>query len=615
MSIGDGNKNKLVVDMTGLNFDEIKENIINAAKAKSTFTDYDFQGSGLNAIIDTLAYATQYSATMANFLGNEMYLDSAILRSSVVSRAKELGYTPISKTAARATVKITVNGVQNNPSALLLPAGTIFTSQNDYGSYTFVTINDYNLTQNPENPETYECDDVQLVQGVYKTWYFSVKDTLTDRYIIPSSNIDTTTLLVKILPNSNSQTFYVYNLSSSVLDINESSNVFFLKEVTNSYYEIYFGDGVLGKAPKSGNVIKCDYLETDGLYGNGCKSFAISASIDGYNDIDIVTKTSSFGGGEKESIESIKINAPLYFNAKDRAIVPNDYIVMLKREFPNISDFNAWGGEDQTPPEYGYVMISAISTDNYGTGRNLSETEIQSILAANVFKKNIFVIRPRFVKSEYTYLGITIKVYLNLVNSVLSKSDIRSEINAFCNLYNLELNKYNSSFVYSDFITQINNIDSSIVSVIVDVDLSKEFEMLPTGVNIDFDAAIEPGTLSLNQSFTINPDTLDNMSDGKLLNTALNYNIYDDLNGNINLLTIDINNGVKVKTNTTIGTVNYTTGLVKLNFVSMTNTKNKISCTARDKDIHGQKNKILSFDMPKIKIDLIAKSSSAYNEL
>lgn len=614
MSIGDGNKNKLVVDMTGLNFDEIKENIIKAQKAKTSFTDYDFQGSGLNAIIDLLAYATQYSATMANFLGNEMFLDSAILRSSVVSRAKELGYVPTSKTAARATVKISVSGVQNNPSALLLPAGTIFTSQNDYGSFSFVTINDYNLTQNSENEELYECDNVQLVQGTYKTWYFTVDDTDTDRYIIPSSNIDTTTLLVKVLPDASSQTFYVYNVSSSILDIDESSNVFFLKETTNSYYEIYFGDGVLGKSPVSGNVIKCDYLETSGIYGNGCKSFSINDSIDGYDDITIKTITQSFGGGEKESIESIKINAPLYFNAKDRAIVPDDYIVMLKKEFPNITDFNAWGGEDNEPPKYGYIMVSAISTDNYGTGRNLSNDEIQSILNANVFKKNVFVIRPSFIKSEYTYLDITIKVYLNLLNSVMSKSDIRSEINAFCNLYNLDLNKFNSNFIYSDFVSQINNIDSSIVSVIVDVDLSKEFEMLLSGVEINFDASIEPGTLSLNQSFTINPETIDKMSDGGSLNSGLNYNIYDDSNGNINLLSVDLNNGIKVKTNITVGTVNYTTGLVKLDFISMTNTGNKLNCTARDKDIHGRKNKILSFYMPKITIDMISSSAYTNNE-
>lgn len=612
MSIGDGNRNKLVVDMTGLNFDEIKENIIKAQKENANFTDYDFEGSGLNAIIDILAYATQYDAAMANFLGNEMWLDSAILRSSVVSRAKELGYTPTSKTAARARIKVSVKGVQNNPSALLLPAGTLFTSENEYGKFSFVTINDYNLTQNADDPELYECDDIQLVQGTYKTWYFNVEDTLTDRYIIPSSNIDTTTLLVKIMPDANSQTFYVYNRVTSILGLNELSNVFFLKEVSNSYYEIYFGDGVLGKKPSAGNVIKCDYLDTSGIYGNGCKSFAISSSIDGYNDITITTNTQSFGGGDKESIEDIKINAPLYFNAKDRAIVPNDYIVMLKKEFPNISDFNAWGGEDHTPKQYGYIMISAISTDNYGTGRNLSNDEIQSILNANVFKKNTFVIRPSFVKSEYTYLDINIKVYLNLTNSVMTKSDIRSEINAFCNLYNLDLNKYNSKFVYSDFVSQIGSIDGSIVSVIVDIDLNKEFEMVLSGAEIDFDAAIEPGTLSFENSFALNPDTIDKMSDGVNLNTAVNYNIYDDSNGNINLLSVDLENGIKVKTNVNVGTVNYTTGLVKLNFISMANSKNELICTARDKDIHGRQNKILSFDMPKITIDLI--SNSSYSE-
>lgn len=614
MSIGDGNKNKLVVNMTGLNFDEIKENIIKAQKENKNFADYDFQGSGLNAIIDSLAYCTQYDATMANFLGNELFLDSAILRSSVVSRAKELGYVPLSKTAARATVKISVNNVQNNPSALLLPAGTLFTSENDYGTFSFVTINDYNLTQNPENPELYECDNVQLIQGEYKTWYFNIENLDTDRYIIPSSNIDTTTLLVKILPNTSSQTFYVYNLSNSVLNINERSNVYFLKETTNSYYEIYFGDGVLGKRPATGNVIKCDYLDTNGFYGNGCKKFAILSAIDGYNDISIETKTQSFGGGEKESIESIKINAPLYFNAKDRAIVPNDYIVMLRKEFPNVSDFNAWGGEDNIPKQYGFVMISAISTDNYGTGRNLSNDEIQTILNANVFKKNTFVIRPSFVKPEYTYLDITIKVYLNLLNSVMSKSDIRAEINAFCNLYNLELNKFGSKFIYSDFVSQINTIDSSIVSVIVDINLTKDFEMMISGSEIDFDSAIEPGTLQFSRSFSINPETLDKMTDGKNLNSGLNYNIYDDSNGNIKLLSVDIENGIKVKTNITVGSVNYTTGLVKLNFISMSNAKNSLKCTARDKDIHGRKNKILSFDMPKIKIDLISNSEYVSNE-
>ena len=609
MGILDRNKNKLVVDMTSMNFDELKQSIIDFIKGRDdTFTDYDFVGSALNAIIDQCAYVGQFDATTANFLGNEMFLDSSILRSSVVSHAKELGYTPRSKTSARARVSVTVSEVQGNPATILLPAGTVFQSENDYGSHTFITINDYNLLPKDDDATTYSATGIELYQGTYKSWYFQIQDYETDRYIIPSANIDTSTLLVKVLPNLQSNSFDVYNKSDTIIDIDEKSNVFYVKEVENGYPEIYFGGGIIGKRPDVGCFIKCDYIETSGLTGNGCKNFTIKTAIDGYTMVTVETENSSTGGANAESIESIKMNAPMFFNAKNRAIVPDDYIILLKREFPNIADFNAWGGQDNEPKYYGFVMISAVDVDAFGTGRLLSADEQESILNSNVFRKNVFLVEPKFVTPEYTYLDLNITIRADLKNSLISASDIHAETSAFCSLCNTELNKFNSEFIYSDFVSGIRDIDGCIGSVIAEVIMKKDFEMLDTGQTIDFDNEILPGSIELQQSFTLNPDKLDKMTERiKTLDTSNDYRIYDDRNGNVLLSYVNPTTAETVKTNIRCGTVDYNTGKIKLDFISMTNPLNRIICESGSPDIAGRKNKILSLDMQKIKINIISK--------
>ena len=353
--------------ITELDFDTIKANLKDFLKNYTDedgtpyFTDFDFEGSGLSILLDVLSYNTHYNAYLASMVINDMFLDSAVKRASAVSIAKHLGYTPISAKGARATISFPVTGLQNNPTFLVLDRYTPFTTTIDGTNSTFVNLEA--KTIQPENG-IYTFNDVEIVEGIPLQYVFSVESPgPAEKYIIPNENIDTSTIQV-VVQNSVSDTSQeIYTLTEDTIGIDGTSKVFFIEENSSGLFQIYFGDGILGKKLLRNNLVIISYLITNGTIGNVSGSlsqqFTCGAVIGGGTVSGTITANiNSRGGLEKEDITSIKFRAPKFSSSSNRAVTSEDYKAIIERNYPLVQSVSVWGGEENTPPLYGKVVIS-----------------------------------------------------------------------------------------------------------------------------------------------------------------------------------------------------------------------------------------------------------------
>jgi len=586
------------IEVTDLDFDAVKSNFKSFLSQQSQFTDYNFEGSGMSVLMDLLAYNTHYLAFHANMLANEMFIDTALTRSASVSHAKALGYTPSSTKASNATVDVTVKGVPISQKTLVMASGTVFTTSVDNVTYNFVTIGDKTATS---DTGTFVFTEVNIYEGTRIRYTYTVNSSdLEQQFIIPSATADTTTLVVSVQASSSDITTEVYTLNTDYAVLDSTSLKYFLQEVEDGKFEVYFGDGVTGKKPIDGNIVILDYVVTNGSLADGASSFTPASSIGGYSDVTALATASASGGGDAESVDSIKFNAPLKYAAQGRAVTPDDYKAIVPSVYTNIKAIQCWGGEDNEPPIYGKVYI-AIRPN---TGTSLTTTTKNQI-SASLKKYNVASIVPEIVDPEILYIVMGITAKYNSTVTEKSKSDIKALVETTISSFNTNnLQKFDSVFRHSNLLRQIDDTDTAILSSTATMKLKRivtpTFNAI-TKYTISFNNAVYHP--SLNWAQTVVEST------GFLLSGNTNEQFIDD-DGNGNLRTFYLLGGTtKTITNAEAGTINYSTGevvLTSFNITATTNADGSIDVTVKP-----DSNDVIPVRQQVIEIDEVATSVTA----
>ena len=457
------NRKKLSVN--SVEFEDIKTNIKDFLRSQETFKDYDFDGSGLSVLIDTLAYNTYYQAFYNNVVANEMFLDSAVKRSSVVSHAKTLGYVPNSKTAATAIVDLTFG---SNPGTSVLLPGAIFTTKINDKSYTFVNTQSATITS---TDGVYKVTDLNIKEGSLDSLSYIVPDgTNNIKYTITDPNVDISTITVRV-QNSQTDTTGLtdsWSRSDDLTKLTATSNVYFIEENTDGNFEILFGDGVIGKKPEPGNLITVTYLVTNGTEGNGGgRGDSASARAFRYlNASNTVEVTSvATGGSDKESVDDIRFKAPRSYTTQNRAVTEGDYVSLVESNFTGIDSVFVYGGEEAEPPTFGSVFIAVKPT----TGEIVSDSFKKSI-ADYLSTKAVLSITPTVIDPDYTYLRFAVTSTYDPSKTKLDTTAIGNAIRTSVQRnIKTNLGKFNKSFAVSKLLTDIDGsstaIDSSAVSI------------------------------------------------------------------------------------------------------------------------------------------------------
>lgn len=459
-------------NITELDFNSIKTSLKNYMKDNGVLQDYNFEGSAISTLLDVLSYNTQYNAYYLNMVANEMFLDTALQRNSVVSQAKLLNYVPKSAIAPSATINLTVNQV--NDSSLTLPKYTNFLSESIDGvNYNFVTTD--SKTVNVVSGVA-QFNDVNLKQGQASNYSFVVDISTNPKsfFKIPDVGIDTTTLLVTVQESSSNNYTRTYSLSSDYLTLNNDSLVYFLQEGLNGYYEIYFGNGILGKSLNNGNIVRLSYIVTKGTGSTGANNFAIMSTVNGYSNTVITPVTSASQGSIKESIDSIKFQAPKSYAAQGRAITKDDYITAIQQNNLGYSfdAVNVWGGQENDPPVYGRVFVCMKPTGAYTITENQKSKLIKDVLKP----VSIMTVEPTIVDPDYTFIQITANVLYDPKKTSFTSDQIKAAVRTVINNYaRATLNTFDSTFKSSEFNNRINAIDSSIITNEISIKLQKKF--------------------------------------------------------------------------------------------------------------------------------------------
>lgn len=464
--------------VTELDFLSIKENIKAYLRNQSEFQDFDFEGSGMSVLLDILAYNTHYMGYYVNMVGNEMFLDTAQIRQSVISHAKMINYFPKSKRASETKVNVLVTPSINedqDTTILTLNKYTKFLGRDIDGvNYQFI-LNDTHSTSKTNG--TFSFANVTLKQGEVVSRQFTMDPTNTKRrFDIPSANIDTDTLSV-VIQESPSNTFSTtYAQYKNMLDITSNTTVYFVEENESEGYSIYFGDNVIGKRPKDGNIITITYLDAMGSLTNKVNSFAIVEAAGGlYNDnVAITSLAASYSGAEKELIEDIRYRAPYNYSTQNRAVTISDYETLILRDYNNIDAVKTWGGEDNEPPIYGKVFLSLKTKENYF----LSNLEKESIKDSLIRNRNVLTVIPEIVDPDYSYIILSGDVYYDSSLTSLSAEQVKQFARASIIDYkNNELTGFDSVFRKENLQEYVRQSEKSITSSDLKISLQKRIEL------------------------------------------------------------------------------------------------------------------------------------------
>ena len=586
------------IEITDLDFDDVKSNFKTFLSQQNSFTDYNFEGSGMSVLMDLLAYNTHYLAFHANMLANEMFIDTALTRSASVSHAKALGYMPSSVKSSYATVDVTVKGVPTSQKTLVMSAGTIFTTTVDSVSYNFVTIGDHTAAS---DTGTFVFTGVKIYEGTRIRYTYTVDTSnLEQQFIIPSASADTNTLVVSVQASSSDITTEVYTLNTDYATLDSTSLKYFLQEVENGQYEVYFGDGITGKKPIDGNIIILDYVVTNGSLADGANIFTPASSVGGYSNVSALATASAGGGGESETVDSIKFNAPLKYATQGRAVTPDDYKAIVPSVYTNIKSIQCWGGEDNDPPIYGKVYV-AIRPN---TGTSLTTTTKNSIVT-NLKKYNVASIVPEIVDPEILYLVLGVTAKYNSTMTEKAKSDIKALVETTVSTFNTNnLQKFDSVFRHSNLVREIDETDSSILSSTATVKLKRIITPTLNAITkytIAFNNAAYHPAASWAQTVV--------ESTGFYLSGNTNEQFIDD-DGNGNVRTFYLLGGTtKTVTNAQAGTINYNTGevvMTSFNITSVTNANGTIDVT-----IKPDSNDVIPVRQQVIEIDTVATTVTA----
>ena len=470
------------INASELDFAQIKANLIAHMKAtNTTFNDYNYDGSAMNTLIDVLSYITHINSINANFSLNETFLDTAQLRSSIVSHAKLLGYTPRSAAASVAYINLKMNydvtatplwnhDAQGDSLPLVIPRGTKFTTTIDGVPYNMFATTTTSIEHSSVNGWLFS--NIKIEQGSLKTRSFTFQDNNFEEYILSDKNVNTNSITVKVASSSTSSVSDTYSLYTNIVNIDESSKIYFLEETREGFYEIKFGDGIIGKKPDNGNIISVEYSVLDDNNLNGTTVFSLADSLVGNSDGTITLVTKASGGAIRESDTAIKFNAPLGFVSQNRAVTPDDYKAIIQNTYGNIDTLTVWGGEDNVPPDYGKVYISIKPLD----AETLSDTDKATIIGNYLKPKNIVSITPILVDPDYTYINLEVffKYNPNVANITVSAlaENIRTTIT---NYNNSTLKTFGGVFRNSNLLRDIDATSVAILSNITRVTFHKEF--------------------------------------------------------------------------------------------------------------------------------------------
>lgn len=576
------------INYTSLDFESIKQNLKDYLKSQDIFKDYDFEASNMNVLLDILAYNTNLNGFYLNMIGNEMFLDSALLRDSIISHAKELNYLPRSFRSSTAVVDLTLT--DPTQGSVNIPRGTAFTGSDGNKSFTFVTGENILTTSDPDVPNKFYANNVTIYEGDYISDSFVVDYQNEERFIISNKNVDTNSIFVVVIEDNGANSL-TYKFTDSLFDLDSRSQVFFLQPAENESYEVVFGDGVIGRRPKDRSVVLIQYRACNGELPNGINRFTADGAIGTATVTNVTTTSRASGGSVSESLSSIKFNAPRAFTTQERVVTADDYKSILLRNFSEINDISAYGGEEAVPPQFGKVIVAV----------DLKTTDILPPSKSQEYKNFVkrrspLSIDPIFVEPEYTYVKVETNVKYNINQTSLTSDDIAALVKSAIQNYNLtNVNGFRKTLFYSNLVSTIDFAQLSIVSN--DTELFAVKSLVPevrTIKNYDVDFG-----MSLRDD--IGQKVVEHDSDDIAIvrSSPFIFNnepvfIEDDGEGLLRIMQDVGENHRQIKQ---IGTVDYDTGVLKIESLEVqTLINNRIDFRARTKerDITSQRRTILS---------------------
>lgn len=597
-----------------LDFDQVKTQIKDYLRSNSNFTDFDFEGSNFSVLIDVLAYNTYISSYNANMVSNEVFIDSATLRENIVSLARNIGYVPSSRKAARATVSFFVDTstLTINPNTLTLRAGLVAVSDSFGGSnYTFCIPED--ITVNVIDDLAF-FNDIEIYEGTFLENNFTVDTSqLNQKFIIPNSNVDTSTLIVKVKDFNYSLTSVKYNPIDSIIDIGPSSKSYLLQEVSDERYELLFGDGIFGQRLENNNYITATYIITNGSDANGIRNFTFAGRLVDNQDRVVTTGVSdisltqeSVGGGEIESVDSVRNYAPKNYAAQNRAVTPTDYETLTKKVFPDTESAIVFGGEDLNPPQYGRVFIGVKPKNG-----NYLSNFIKSDIELKLKRYSVAGIMPKIIDLNYLFIEVNSDVYYD-TNKADGASSIKTSVTETLEIYadSIELNKFGSRLKYSKLLNVIDNTSSAITSNITKVIMRRDLRPV---INSFADYEICFGN-----EFHVKVEGYNIKSSGFFID-GYSGEVYitdvpnsDLKTGSINLIRkLSPTQGSVIRRN--IGIVDYERGEIKLNPLRIVNTTLtsfstpiiEIQAVPESNDVIGLQDLFLQLDISKSSINVV----------
>jgi hypothetical protein len=614
---------------TDLDFDQIKESIRSYLRANSDFSGFDFEGSNFSVLIDTLAYNTYITAFNSNMVVNESFLDSATLRENVVSLARNIGYVPKSRTAAKASVTFTINVRNTTTPTFVLKRGLTCVGNTNDTSYTFsilediqlpTTITDITIDGVPTTQRTATFENIEVSQGTYLTKEFVVDSSLDQRFILDNSFIDTSTIKVYVKKENDSGLGIEYNLIDNITDATGSSYIYLIQEIQDEKYQLLFGDGLIGRKLETGEIITVNYLVTDGKDGNGAANFSFSGRIVDSNGnpvspqpFTVTTTRSSQNGSEIETIDSIKYFAPRIYSSQNRAVTARDYETIIKSIYSDTESVSVVGGEELDPPEFGTVQISikpknGFFVSDFNKSRILSKLKQYSISGIN----------QKIVDLKILYVEADSFVYYN-DSMVSTANDLKTKISNSLTNYSqsTDLNKFGGRFRYSKVLRTIDSTDTAVTSNITRIKIRRnlvallnqfaqyelcfgnQFHVSDQGKNIKstgFRVSGEPDIVYLTDVPNADKKTgilsiIKNLPDGTVRVIAKSAGTIDYVKGEINLGTVNIVSTVKP------------------------NNVIEIQAFPESNDVVGLRDLYINFDISKTKINMIKDVISSGDEI
>ena len=533
------------LNVTEVDFADIKSNLKSYLQSQTQFNDYDFEGSNMSVLLDVLSYNTHYNAFYTNMLANEMFLDTAQQRDSVVSRAKELGYITRSARGASANVTLTFTGVSNAISEFALPKNTTFTTSINDRTFTFVTP-ETNIIKNISNAFS---KAITITEGTPVTQEFTVNDASPIKYVIPNENVDTRSIRVTVKESASSSANTIYTQATNIREVNNQSAVYYLQETHDKQYEILFGTGSLGKPVVNGNVIQIEYRVCHGIQTNGANTFSIdSLSVTpSYTSVSLSVNSVARGGVEIESVDSIKFNAPRNFKIQNRAVVAKDFERIILNENTNLSSVIAFGGEEAEPALHGKVYI-AIKPQ----GELIPTATLKDEIKNSIKTRTMLGIDPVIIDPTYLYVVPTITTYYDTLKANIGSGAIQALVrDAIVKFSKTNLEQFGQKLRYSRFVRSIDNTNEAILNNEAEFEIQKRFVPSTTTsslIELQYHNALQPSSIS-STAFTFN-NFISRLDDDGL--------------GNIRIFRFN-EQKQKVFVNSTAGTVDYSTGKISIN--------------------------------------------------